>query len=144
MAGPIKVRLHGVNNSGDPEKISSTDNALDSHLATSIAGEDLDRDVTRVEFNNKPFSVTRTTTDASVGTVGAVGDFLHRVIVTGVIGAADLTISDGEGTVVCVVPGGTAAGAFNQELNVEAKGGGFVVDLHATNVGTVTCFGDFS
>lgn len=89
------------------------------------------------------YSATRTTSAVSIGAVGAAGDFLHRVEVTSVVGAADLTISDGAGVVVAVIPASSAAG-YSKEVNVAAATGGFVVDLHATAVGTITAIGTFT
>jgi len=93
-------------------------------------------------MSNHSFSATRTTAAVTVGDTGGAGDYLERVVVTTLIGTADLTISDGSGTVVCVIPGASAAGVV-AEVGVLANGGAFVVNLHATDVGAVTCIGRF-
>lgn len=126
--------------SGDPAVINCTSNTL----RTRALSEDATNNVMVVEQGQfGSFSATRTTTDVTIGATGAAGDFLHRVEVTSVIGAADLTISDGAGVVVAVIPGASAAG-YQKEVNVSAATGAFVVDSHATDVGTVTCIGRFT
>lgn len=92
---------------------------------------------------HESYSAARTTSAVSIGATGAAGDFLHRIEVTSAIGAADLTISDGAGVVVAVIPAFSAAG-YNKEVNVAAATGGFVVDLHATAAGTITAIGTFT
>ena len=93
---------------------------------------------------NNSFSATRTTAAVAIGTGGGLkGDYLERVLVTTLIGTADLTISDGSGVVVCVIPGASAAGTV-AEVGVIANTSGFSVALHATDVGAVTCIGKFT
>jgi len=109
-----------------------------------FAGEDEANDVQVTEhgrFNG--FSVARTTSDAQIGATGAAGDYLDRVLVTATIGAADLLIDDGAGTTVALIPAATAVGVI-VEVGCLAGAGGFVVKLHATAVGTVTCIGRFT
>lgn len=89
------------------------------------------------------FSATRTTSDVGLGAAGVAGDFLQRVLVTTVIGTADLTISDGADVVVAVIPGASAAGTI-VEVGVAAASGGFVVDLHGADAGTITAIGTFT
>jgi len=111
--------------SGNAEAVKITDGAI--HTVRSLDS----------------FSATRTTTDVPIGATGAAGDYLHRVLVTSVVGAADLTVSDGAGVIVAIFPSASAAGTF-VDVGVTAATGGFVVDSHATAVGTVTCIGRFT
>ena len=112
--------------------------------ATLLSGEDQDNDVLVVEQGRFPaVSVARTTSAASIGATGAAGDYLQRVVVTVAPVTAALTISDGAGTVVCSIPTTATIGTV-VEVGCIASTSGFVVNLHATGAGTVTCIGRFT
>lgn len=123
--------------------VKVTNNAIHAYDATLRSGEDQTLGVQGVAYSaNTAVSVTRTTSDANIGNATA-GDYLHRVIVTSAtIPTTALTISDGAGTVVCHIPGATAAGTVI-DVECTATTSGFVVDLDASNAGTVTCIGIF-
>lgn len=112
-------------------------------VIATLAGEDQTNDVLRVEEQYGSYSAARSTADVSIGATGAAGDFLERVVVTVVPTVADLTISDGAGTVVCHILTTAALGDVI-EVGCIAATSGFVVDLHASGVGTVTAIGRFT
>lgn len=90
-----------------------------------------------------PFNAVSAARDTSNITVGISGSYLHRIKLTAAVTVADLTITDFAGTVLTTIPSGTAAG-YEEEINCQTGGGGFVIPLHASGVGTVTFIGIFS
>lgn len=85
-------------------------------------------------------SFTRTTTNV---TIGVTGSYLHKIVVVSPPTVADLTITDFAGVTVAVIKTTDTVGEV-KEINVQTAGGGFVLPLHATGVGTITAIGMFS
>jgi len=110
-------------------------------LSDSIAGEDLVNNKMAVEHQNGSFSAVRSTAAVALGSGGgAAGDYLERVILTSAVTTATLTISDGAGVVVASFLTTDPVGTV-KEVSALAATSGFVVDLHASGVGTVTAIG---
>ena len=101
-------------------------------------------DILGVSQCRSTFPAARTTSDVPIGpTGGAEGDELVQVSLVVAPTVANLTITDGDGTVVATFlttdPVGTT-----KDVRAVASGGGFKIPLHASGVGTVTCAGDFT
>lgn len=115
--------------------------ALKAYDATLRAYEDEDKNV--ADVIQGPYNATSAARDTSDVTVGISGSYLHRIKLTADVTVADLTITDFAGTVLCTIPSGTVAG-YEEEINCQTGGGGFVIPLHASGVGTLTFIGIFS
>lgn len=118
-----------------------------STLNTLLSGEDQANDCLVVEEQNgyDTFDKATGAVDLPLGTTGASGDLLVRVIVTtGVVGTT-LNIYDGTvatGTKVLVVPVNAAAGD-SFECGCMSKNGGFTCEDDAS-LGAITAIGRFS
>jgi hypothetical protein len=70
-------------------------------------------------------AVGTSATDQVLGTTGAVGDFLHAVVVqittSGATGVVSL--KDGSGSSIPLVPASTPVGVYQIELNIRSTGG---------------------
>lgn len=87
-------------------------------------------------------TVAASQTDQVLGTVGAAGDLLHRLVVT-VATAATSTVSvkDGAGAAIPIVAANTPIGVYSVELNTRSLVGAWSVTTGAG--ATVVAVGDF-
>lgn len=126
----------------DAENSTWVNEYVPTGLTTLLSGEDQDNDVLDVETKFGYEIVARTTTDTAVGTTGAAGDILQRVIVQVVPTTADLVISDSGSGIEITIPTTAAIGDIFEVGCMCTTG--WQVDLHATGAGTVACIGRFS
>lgn len=83
-----------------------------------LAGEDQNNDVLRVEQQFLAEAVAASQTDQIMGATGAVGDFLHRVIIavdTSATGTC--SIKDGNGSAMPLTAANTPIGVYSVEVN---------------------------
>lgn len=87
-------------------------------------------------------TVAASQTDQVIGTTGAAGDLLHRLVVT-VATAATSTVSikDGAGAAIPIVAANTPIGVYSIELNTRSLVGAWSVTTGAG--ATVVAVGDF-
>lgn len=87
-------------------------------------------------------TVAASQTDQVLGTIGAAGDLLHRLVVT-VATAATSTVSvkDGAGAAIPIVAANTPIGVYSVELNTRSLVGAWSVTTGAG--ATVVAVGDF-
>jgi len=113
----------------------------ETNLRTLISGEDQDNDVLSVETKFGYEIVSRAITNAIIGTTGAAGDILERIEVMVIPTTDPLTISDG-GVIIHTIPLLTPIGTI-LEIGHMCKTA-FVIDSHASGVGTIKAVGRFS
>jgi hypothetical protein len=90
-------------------------------------------------------TVAASQTDQVLGTNGAQGDFLARLIITvGTAATAAVSIKDGTGAAIPIMPNspGGGIGAYNIELGMRSTGGPWKVTTGAG--ATVVAIGQFS
>jgi len=133
--------LVGMGGSAVGRAFNTLKTALKVTLIDAISGEDTVNNKLAVEHQNGSFSAIRAATDTALGSGGgAAGDYLERVILTSAVTTATLTISDGAGVIVASFLTTDPVGTV-KEISALAATSGFVIDLHASGVGTVTAIG---
>lgn len=113
-------------------------------LGTLISGERQDEDVLAVEEQFGYEKVARTTSDVVIGSTGAAGDYLKRIIVDSVT-TTDAEIYDGTstaGTLILTIPAGTTAGTVYEVGCMCATN--WTLALHATDAASLVCIGRFT
>lgn len=110
---------------------------LDGGLPVSIAtrpGEDATNNVVVVEQGQYDYeAVAAGQTDQVMGVTGGVGDLLHKVIVQVATSGATgiVSIKDGGGSSIPLVPASTPVGVYPIEINISSVSGAWKVTTGA-------------
>lgn len=126
------VRQGGV---GDAAKVTQS---------TLQAGEDTTNNIQAIEFQGDWETVAASQTDQVMGTTGAAGDLLEKLVITvGTAATAAVSIKDGTGSSIPVMPNspGGGIGVYVVPLGMVSADGGWKVTTGAG--ATVVAVGRF-
>jgi hypothetical protein len=107
--------------------------------------EDETNQVATVEARGKLRAVAASQTDAVLGTTGAIGDLLIRLIITvNTAATAAVSIKDGSGSSIPILPNspGGGVGVYEVTIGAESVNGGWKVTTGAGS--TVAAVGRFT
>lgn len=120
---------------GLPTNKRATDGAV--HVYSTNAADHIDsaNGVAVVEQGQFDYeTVAAGQADQALGVTGAVGDFLHRlIIVVATAATAQVQIKDGSGSAITVFPNspGGGIGTYSVEMNIVSTGGAWKVTTGA-------------
>lgn len=137
--GPVQqqgdVVLHAVDSSGNPVPLFGSGGAAYVADVAVHPGEDatLDAQVTRdlAEYEVVPLN---STAGVVLGSTGAIGDYIDKLIITVQTAASALTqIKDGSGSAVTVLPNspGGGVGVYVVPLGIKSTAGAWTVITNA-------------
>ena len=115
------------------------------HRTDKAYGEDEVNDVVRVEEQNIFKQVAASQTDSMLGSTGAIGDYLEKlIIVVETPATAKVTIKDGNGSARTMFPNspGGGIGTYVVPVGALSEAGGWSVTTLAGS--TVHCIGRFT